>query len=262
MKLGIIAGPNEDAFRFASEKGLDFLEFDINIGYDTNEFFNSVPKLKDYSKNYGVGVGCIGRWGTNRINNDGSINKEELDISYKLIESAAELGCENFVCGCNYNEELSYFENCKAAIEYLSLLIDEGKRKGVKISTYNCHWNNFIVDGMAWTIIHGHLKDLGIKYDPSHCRYAGGDYLKESMEWGDRFYHIHIKGSLKLGDKRFDDPPAGMDETNWGAFMAILYAKKYKGGLSIEPHSKTWTGELGEKGIDFTIEYMRKFLFR
>lgn len=75
-------------------------------------------------------------------------------------------------------------------------------------------------------MIHGHLKDLWIKYDPSHSRYAkGADYLSEMKKWGDRFAHVHIKGSMLIDGERFDDPPAGMDQTDWGAFMAVLYAK-------------------------------------
>ena len=51
-----------------------------------------------------------------------------------------------------------------------------------------------------------------------------------------------------------------MDQTNWGAFLAILYAKGYDGNLSIEPHSSHWWGELGEKGIDYTIKYFRNLI--
>ncbi|MDQ0341405.1 hypothetical protein ACFFF5_05115 [Lederbergia wuyishanensis] len=39
--------------------------------------------------------------------------------------------------------------------------------------------------------------------------------------------------------------------------MAILYAKGYDGVLSIEPHSHNWEGELGERGIDYTVEFMK-----
>ena len=42
--------------------------------------------------------------------------------------------------------------------------------------------------------------------------------------------------------------------------MAILYKFGYDGGLSIEPHSGVWQGDLGERGIDFTIRYMKQFL--
>jgi sugar phosphate isomerase/epimerase len=58
-----------------------------------------------------------------------------------------------------------------------------------------------------------------------------------------------------------DDPPAGMDSINWGALLSVLRKYRYDGMLSIEPHSETWQGELGEKGIRFTIEYFKKLLF-
>jgi len=130
----------------------------------------------------------------------------------------------------------------------------------VKISTYNCDWNNFVDNDMAWTMIHGYLPELGIKFDPSHSRYAGRDYLKEMRDWGDRFYHVHIKGSVIIDGERFDDPPAGLDQTDWKSFMAVLYAKGYDGGLSIEPHSHNWEGELGEKGIDYTVEFLKNLV--
>jgi hypothetical protein len=31
--------------------------------------------------------------------------------------------------------------------------------------------------------------------------------------------------------------------------------------MSIEPHSETWQGELGAKGIAFTIKMMKQLLF-
>lgn len=261
MKLGIIGGPNEESFKDAKQKGLEFLEFCINIGYDTKKFFNDIENIKSWIEEYNVKVASIGRWGTDRIDAKGKIIEEELEMSYKLIDAASQVGCENFVCGCNYIEELSYYENCTAAINYFSKLIEYGKTKNVKISTYNCRWNSFVYDPMAWTMIHGHLKDLGIKYDPSHSYYDNGDYLKEMKDWGERFYHVHIKGALIIDGERFDDPPAGMEQIDWGSFMSILYAKGYKDGLSIEPHSAIWKDELGDKGIKFTINYMNKLLF-
>lgn len=37
-------------------------------------------------------------------------------------------------------------------------------------------------------------------------------------------------------------------------------AKGYDGGLSIEPHSPVWKGELGERGIAYTIRYFRDLM--
>ncbi|WP_438446168.1 sugar phosphate isomerase/epimerase family protein [Gorillibacterium sp. sgz5001074] len=262
MKLGIIAECKVESFETAQAKGLEFVEFCINVGQDPAILRDQIPAFKEAIARTGVTVGSIGRWGSNRIAEDGSLVEEELQASYRLIDAAAELGCPNFVCGVNYVEGLSFYQNCTSAIAYFSTLIGYASAKGVTVSVYNCRWNNYVHSPDTWRIIAGHLPELGIKYDPSHSRYDGGDYLQEMKEWGHRFKHVHIKGSVRIGGERFDDPPAGLDQTDWGTFMSILYAKGYDGTLSIEPHSKTWSGELGDKGVQFTIDYMKKLLFR
>lgn len=259
MTLGMISWIQEEDFKRVKEKGLSFVELDVNDRAE--EFLEHIDEIKGYSERYELPVQAVGRWGSGRICKEG-ICKEELSLECKLIDAAAKLGCTIYITGCNYIEELSYYENCSLAISYFEKLIAYGKEKGVKIATYNCRWNNFVCDPMAFTVIHGYLKDLYIKYDTSHSIYAGGDYLQEAKDWGERFIHVHIKGALTIDGKRFDDPPAGMDITNWGAFLAILYAKGYQGGLSIEPHSENWRGELGDKGVDFTIDFIRKLMIK
>ena len=152
-------------------------------------------------------------------------------------------------------------EEDNIAVEYFRKLIDHAKPYGIKIAVYNCRWNNFVCDDMAWTMILGELPELYIKYDTSHCICYKGDYMAETMKWGERFAHVHIKGVVTVNGERVDDPPAGLDNTNWGGFLALLYLKGYDGGLSIEPHSETWKGELGEKGVKYTIGYIRKMVF-
>lgn len=260
MKLGIITHYDKQGFETAKKYGLEYVEFVVNVGTDVEDFVKLVPTLMDLSKEYNIGISSVGRFGTDRINKEGNVIEEELINSYKLIDAIAELGCTNFVCGCNYVDELSFYQNCTAAIEYFTKVVEYSKKKGVKVSTYNCRWNNFVHSDPVWTIIHGHIKDLGIKFDPSHSIYDSGDYLSEMKKWGNRFYHVHIKGSLLIDGERFDDPPAGLDNTNWGAFMSVLYACKYDGVLSIEPHSHNWNGELGDKGIEYTVNYMKKLV--
>lgn len=257
MKLGIIGWINEQDFKRAKEKGLEFIELCVNER--DQAFLDNVDKIKDYSQKYEMPIGSVGRWGKDKIQATGII-EEELTLEYQLIEAAAALQSEVYITGCNYVEEISYYENCTLAIQYLEKLIAHGKQYGVKIATYNCRWGNFIHSDRAWTMIHGYLKDLYIKYDTSHCIYAGGDYLAETKKWGERFAHVHIKGALVVEGERFDDPPAGLDQTDWGSFMAMLYAKGYNGNLSIEPHSENWRGDLGHRGVDFTIQYMRKLM--
>ena len=260
MNLGLIANWTEESFIRAKALGIDFLEFCVNGADDADAFLRQVDTLRRLSVEYGVGIGSIGRWKVETIRPDGQPDPGELRIGYGLIEAAAALGSPVYVCGCNEVEGLSYYDNCTAAIRQLSLLLEHGRRHGVTIATYNCRKGTFIHNSTAWRLIHGHLKDLAIKYDPSHSIYAGADYLLETSEWGSRFAHVHLKGSLMLNGKRVDDPPAGMDQTDWPMFLSILRARGYNGGLSIEPHSDTWKGERLEEGIAFTIRFMEKLM--
>lgn len=259
MKLGIISYDYyPTGLKWVKDLGLDYVEYCINENAD--KFLAEVPNLKNNLKEFDIKVASIGRWGTNRIDKNGLV-EDELQISYRMIDACETLGSPVFVCGCNYVEELSYYDNLTLAIQYFKALIDYASPKGVKIAVYNCRWNNFICNDETWRIVLGHLPELGIKYDPSHCVYAGGNYLEEINQWGERIYHFHLKGSLYINNRRVDDPPAGLDMTNWKAVMGLLYAKGYNGVLSIEPHSNTWTGELGAKGIDYTINYFKQLIF-
>ena len=51
-----------------------------------------------------------------------------------------------------------------------------------------------------------------------------------------------------------------MDQTDWTSFMGILYGLGYDGGLSIEPESAYWHGELSDRGVDYTIRYFRNMM--
>lgn len=262
MQLGIIIGCDRKDFEYARAHGLSFLEICWNIGNDCDELRARADEFNALTKETGVYIGSIGRWGTDKLDKDGKIIEQELKNSYTLIDLCADIGCKVFNTGVNFVDGLSAYENVSAAISFLQKLVDYGSAKGVKIATYNCRWNNFIVDPCYWQLIHGHISELGIKYDPTHCINDGsGDYLGEAADWGDRFYHVHIKGTINVNGKHIDDPPAGLDMINWGAFMGILYQKRYDGTLAIEPHSGTWCGELGEFGVCCTVDYMKKLIF-
>jgi len=258
MKLGIICPKhNAEGIKFVRELGLDFAEFDVNA--DDISYLD-ISQIKKALKEYNVSIGAVGRWGRNRIEKDGNFCKKEQSDEFTLIDMCEELNCPVYITGINYVDTLSYYDNITAAIGYIKSLMDyAGKR--VKVCVYNCHWNNYIDKPLEWDIIHGHLKALGIKFDPSHTINGGRDYMKEAVNYGDRFYHVHLKGTINVKGERVDDPPAGMDTINWGALMSVLRYHKYEGMLSIEPHSETWQGELGKKGVMFTIEYFKKLLF-
>lgn len=260
MKLGIINGWEEGNIKYVKDKGLDAVEFCVNHNYDADEFLSRAAEIKGYSDKYGIPVGSMGRWGMERIDKDGKIIEKAMHDDKAIIEVASIIGCPVFNAGVNYVEGQSFYQNCQNAIAYLSELIEFGKEKNVKIATYNCDWTNFVYNDKAWSVIHSALPELGIKFDASHCINRGGDYLKELRDWGDRVYHVHLKGVLYIDGKHYDDAPAGLDMINWGGLMDVLYTKNYNGMLSIEPHSGYWKGKAGQWGIDFTINYMRPFV--
>lgn len=269
VKLGLISYEHtKENLDKIADLGLDFVEYCVNYNPDAEQdkwrsFCGMTDDIAAWVTETGLFVGSVGRWGGIKILPDGSVNEEEYRADEALIHAAARLSCPVYNTGCNYVEELSLYENYTAAIGYFKRLLELGQKLGVRIATYNCRWNNYVHSDPAWSVIHGHLPKLGIKYDPSHCRYAmGEDYLSEMKKWGSRFAHVHIKGSLIVDGERLDDPPAGLDQTNWGAFMATLYACGYDGTLSIEPHSSVWQGECGDKGLRYSIRTMRSLMFR
>jgi len=260
MKLGIINGWEEGNFSYVREKGLDAVEFCVNHNYDADEFLSRAAEIKGYSEKYGIPVGSMGRWGMDRIDEDGKVIAKALHDDEALIDAASIIGCPVYNVGVNYTDKFDFEENCRIAIDYLSALLDYAKDKNVRIATYNCDWGNFVVDEKAWKIVHTALPDLGLKYDASHCLSRGGDYLKELRDWGDRVYHVHIKGVLCIDGEGYDDAPAGLDGINWGGLLDVLYTKDYDGMLSIEPHSSYWKGKKGQWGIDYTIKYIRPMI--
>lgn len=260
MKLGIINGWEEGNIKYVSDKGLEAVEFCVNHNYNSDEFLKKAENIKGYCEKYGVVVGSMGRWGQTRIDDNGEIIPEALQDDKNIIDAASIIGCPVFNTGVNYTESKSFYENCRIAIDYLSQLIEYAKEKNVKISVYNCSWENFVVEPKAWHPILSALPELGIKYDASHCLSRGGDYLSEIMDWGERFYHFHLKGAVYVNGEHYDDAPAGLDMIDWKSVMDLLYTKDYDGMLSIEPHSHFWTGKKGQWAIDYTINYFRPMI--
>jgi sugar phosphate isomerase/epimerase len=261
MKLGIISGWEQKDFELVRAYGLHYAEFCINVGTDAKPIAARAAEIKGYAEANGVQVASIGRWGTDRVLADGSFNAPEHENDLALIDLAAALGCPVFTCGCNPVEGMPFDENAALAAQYFRALVDYAAPKGVQVAVYNCDWNNLIYDERGWDAVLPEVPGLGIKYDTSHCINRDGDYLTEMITYGKHIKHFHLKGTVRVDGFNIPDPPAGMDGIPWGAVFAVLYAQDYKGALSIEPHSSTWShGPRGEFGVRFTIDYMKKFI--
>ena len=263
MKLGIIVDPDVESAEWAARKGLHFLEYCYNVGQEIDLLEARIPQLKAVYEAYDLHLGALGRWGEDKIGADGEILPDAMQNTKRLIDIAAALGAPVFNTGVNYVETLTCLDNLNAAVRFLREAVAYGKERGVKVAVYNCDWDNYIRKPDVWRLVLEAVPGLGIKYDPSHCiNVHHGDYLAEILEFGDRIAHFHIKGTLNIEGAHVDDPPAGLDATNWNAVLGLLYAKGYDGMLSIEPHSSTWKGAQGDWGVDYTIQYISKMLFK
>ncbi len=263
MRLGrIYFDHTAEGYKKVKENGLDFVEICCNYDKDVEWVVGEREYFKNIVEESGVEIGCLGKWNHELLVN-GTVDRVKLDSYVKLLDTAAYLGAKTFVCGCNYDDSISLYKNYTNAIEVFGTLTEYASGKGIKVAVENCDWNNFVVCPEQWKVILGELPELCIKYDPSHAYNRNANYLDELADWGHRVAHVHIKGTTHAGkDGMVDDPPAGMDDLNWPSIFAVLYATGYDGDLSIEPHSETWRGELGEKGVNFTRDFIRKFMLR
>ncbi len=299
MKLGIIMPPKPDSFQKAKELGLDFVEFDCNptsfFGVPVSELDAAKEDLKAASESTGVEVGAVGRWASPVLGPDGEPDPDEWAQVKAVIDFGAYLGAKHYLCSVNYVKELSYYKNITAAIKILNEIVSYAKERGMETAIVNCMMGgNYIRTPEQWKLVLSEVPGLGIKYDPSHSFVHGGQngaYLEEGLEWGAHFKYCHVKGVIQRGDSQepehwairdfamahpelkdellsqafgpdnsYDNPPAGIDVINWRAFFAILYKYGYDGYLAIEPHSATWRGDKGEKGVKYTIKYIRDLM--
>lgn len=299
MKLGIIMPCEGASFQKAKDLGLDFVEFDLNypdfFGKPVEEYLAVKEEVKKASEETGIEVGAVGRWASKILDEKGEIIEKELSDVKTIIDLAAYWGSKHYLVSVNYVKGISYYQNITAAIKVLNIITKYAADKGMKTAIVNCMMgDNYIRTPEQWKLVLDEVPGLGIKYDPSHSFVHGGEngaYMDEGMGWGDRFTYCHVKGVIQRGDsheakhwmlrdittkhpeveacfadefkedsKWYDNPPAGIDSINWRAFFACLYKYDYDGYLSIEPHSMTWQGEKGLKGIKYTIKYIRDLM--
>lgn len=261
MRLGFICNLSEQDFAFAREHGFPVVEWNENKD-DMRPFLAREEELQGYVRKYGVSFSAIGRFGRDRISDHPDVRAREEKDARDLIDLCARNSIRTFVCGAKAVEGLSLFQNCDRAIEVLGPLVEYAQARGVRVALYNCRWNNFLHSPAAWAIVLKALPDLGIKYDPSHCFYEGsGDYLAEARDWGHRFYHFHAKDVLSIEGRRFEDPPAGMGQIQWGPLLHVLHHHNYDGDVILEPHSKTWSGDRYYPGILVGKQSLQHFVF-
>ena len=63
-----------------------------------------------------------------------------------------------------------------------------------------------------------------------------------------------------LDGQPFEDPPAGLDQIEWGTLFAILYHHGYDADINIEPHAQTWLGARRYAGILLAQRHLKRYV--
>ena len=259
MRIGRIQNHyTKEGFDTVVAQGLSSIEICCNNEEEVEMLLAACTDVKAEIARTGIPVVSVGRW-NHSVLKDGAIDPHALSYYHKLLDCAIELGARVFVVGCNLDPSVSLYQNYSLAIGFFYDLLKRADGR-IQVAIQNCDWNNFIVSPEQWKVVLGELPELMLKYDPSHAYNRGDDYLAEISQWGERIVHFHVKGTVHAGKRGVDDPPAGLDDIRWSSVFAVLYARGYDGDLSIEPHSRTWLGELGERGVVFTKKYIEQFI--
>jgi len=257
MRIGFITDLSEEDFRFAQDNGFPCVEY-ISFG---NAFVaNRREYLNAMRRRYHVDFSMLALFSENYISDDPAVSHKAFANAETLMDLCSDIESPLFVTCAGESEGRPLTENARRAVDALGRLLDYGKKRGVGVALYNCHITNFAFGPEAWEQILPHLPELGIKFDPSHPFYDGRDYLVELRDWGARVKHVHAKGAVILGGKPFEDPPAGMDQIDWGTLFAILYHHGYNADINIEPHAQTWLGERRYAGILLAQRHLRRYV--
>lgn len=259
MTLGFITDRSEQDFWFAREHGLE-LEVTINPPF---EALDALDPLLGLQEKYEVSVASCGVWGAEHTSPEAATAEAAHALVPRLIDFAADLGAPTCCVGLgNEVAGASLQEHVDRMLPLLEEWVGLAEEQDVRLALYNCHWANWAHVPEAWELIWGALGEtsLGIKYDPSHAFYGGRCYLQELLDWGDRVTHVHVKDTLKVGDRIVEDVPAGMGSLDYGRVVGVLNHNGYTGCLSMEPHSGTWGGVRRYEGILIAVEYMRQFV--
>jgi sugar phosphate isomerase/epimerase len=271
MRIGFIANIDEKDFAFAGEHGFPCVEFNTAPG-GVEKYAAAVADVLKWKSKYGVALSSFGYFGAEYLSPDRETREKALAGARQSVEVCQRLGAPVLVMGAGSTptravegapkpQPLRIDEANRLAIVAVAPIVRAAESAGLRVAFYNCGWGNFCVNESSWGAFINAFPAAGIKFDPSHPFYRGEDYLAQMRDWGHRFHHVHAKGSLNISGKRFTDPPAGMDQTDWPSFFAILHALGYQGDVNLEPHSPPWSGgEMRYRGLRFSQRYLKQFL--
>jgi sugar phosphate isomerase/epimerase len=257
MRIGFIANPEQDDFEFAALKDFPCVEFNFSEDLAATD---RAQEVNLWRRKYEVDISHVGLYGRNYLADDPSERDAHLAALRRVTDYARAVGAPLVTTGAGLNPALSPEQALARTVETLRPAVEYAESQGLRFAFYNCHWTNWVIGPQQWEPVLAAFPSAGIKFDPSHPIYDGQDWSAHLAAWGHRVYHTHAKDTLFIGGKPFEDVPAGLGDTHWGRFFALLYHHGYQGDVNIEPHSKTWSGNLHYGGILLARQHLEQFI--
>lgn len=259
IRLGFIAqNDDESDIKWAQEVELPYVEYNYHVDFD--ETFPNHIQLGLWLRQHGVHAAAVGCWGQDFISKDSAKRDEAMRRLRGTIEFAQAINCPVVMTGAGEREGDELGAKLKDVIEVYKPVMDFAAEHEVKLCFYNCHWHNCVVGPAGWDVVLPALPGMGIKFDPSHPYHAGDDPYEHLAGYAQHVYHVHAKEVLRVGDQVVDEPMAGQGDFQWGRLIGILYKAGFRGVISIEPHSQTWSGPMRRPGILVAKRELERYL--
>lgn len=259
IKIGFIAtNDDEGDIKWAQDNGLPHVEYNYHVDFD--DTFPNRVQLGIWLRQHLVHPSAVGCWGQEFISKDSGAKEAAVRRLRSTIDFAADIHCPIVMTGGGEREGDDLQSKLKDVIEVYKPMVDYAGEKNVKLCFYNCHWVNCVVGPEAWDVVLPALPGMGIKFDPSHPYHVGQDPYQHLVNYVEHVIHFHAKEVLKVGDTVVDEPMAGQGDFHWGRLIGILYKGGYNGVISIEPHSKSWSGQSRRPGILVAKKHLEQYI--
>jgi sugar phosphate isomerase/epimerase len=259
IKLGFIAHNNDETdMKWGRDHGLHWLEYNYHLDFDHT--FPEAANLSLMLRRNAVHASAVGCWGQEFISLDAKKRELARERLIATIGFAASLGCKVVMTGGGDREGDDLKSKLRDVVEAYRGIPEAALEKGVRLAFYNCHWANCVTGPAAWDVVLKELPGVGIKFDPSHPYHAGEDPYGHLADYAQHVIHFHAKEVLTAGGRVIDEPMAGQGDFHWGKLIGILYKAGYRGVISIEPHSETWSGHMRRPGILLAKRELERFI--
>lgn len=163
--------------------------------------------------------------------------EEAFSIYRQVLDAAAELSAGIYVFHgpMNVKRAKTLHVNYERTGERVTVLAEEAKQRGVRLTYENVHWCWYARPGFARNVLaHTYSDNLYFTLDIKQAAQSGYEVAEYIDDMGDRLAHIHVCDYRK-------DPKRGMipclpfdGEMDWDGMKAKLNEMNYNGLMMLE----------------------------